>query len=305
MKLLRILLAAALAAALLCACGQAAPSPAPTPPPEPDEPVLSNDITALYCSDGNRLLRFHRDDEGNWLWTDDPSFPLDGRYVDILAAIVRELEALEPIPSPQGPETYDLYNVQQYITVRRQQKTSVTFHFGKQAESGEYYVNSTTDPDRICLAPERMMTAIGRSIYDMALLPQLPALSADRLQTVSVTCGEDTQTFTVRRGHWLLDDEDVTDEPRIRQLQELLAAPVLTRCLDYAPSAGAAELCGLAPPAAAVQAEYVDPDSGDASFTLCLGAPMGDDACCVTVNDDTTIYLMDSAALAVLRSWNE
>ena len=244
MRRLYLLLAAVLTAVLLCACGSSAPAPDPQPE-EPEQPSAEPQITALYCSDGDRLLRFHRDADGDWLWTDDISFPLDGRYVDALAAMLRELDALEAIPAPQGPESYDLYNVRRYVTVRWDDGVPVTYHVGKQAESGEYYVNSTADPDRICLAPERILAAMGRSIYDMALLPQLPALSPQQLRSVTVQCGDQEDQITVKRGRWLLDDRDVTDEPRVQQLIELLSAPALSRCLDYAPSEGAAALCGL------------------------------------------------------------
>lgn len=307
MKRLYLLLAALLTAALLCACGSSAPAPAPDPQPEEpaEQPAGESAVTALICSDGDRLLRFHRDDDGSWLWTDDVSFPLDGRYVDTLLAMTRELDTLQSIPSPQGPENYDLYNVRRYVTVRRDDGTSVTYRVGKQAESGEYYVNTTADPDRICLAPERMLSAMGRSIYDMALLPRLPALTTQSLRSVTVTRGDEETRITVKRGRWLLDDRDVTDETQMLQLAELLAAPAVSRCLDYAPSDGAAALCGLDPPAAMLEAEYTD--AGErASFVLSVGSLTADgSSCCVTVGDDGTIYLMDAGPLAVLRNWNE
>ena len=305
MRRVYLLLAAVLAAVLLCACGSSAPAPDPQPE-EPEQPSAEPQIMALYCSDGDRLLRFHRGADGSWLWTDDVSFPLDGRYVDTLTAMLRELDALEPIDAPQGPENYDLYNVRRYVTVRWDDGSAVTYHVGRQAESGVYYVNSTADPDRICLAPERILAAMGRSIYDMALLPQLPALSPRQLRSVTVRCGDREDQIAVKRGRWLLDDRDVTDEPRVQQLTELLAAPALSRCLDYAPSEGAAALCGLEPPAAALQVEYTDASGSAATFALSVGAPAADeDLCCVTVGGDTTIYLMDAGPLAVLRNWNE
>ena len=173
MRRVYLLLAAVLAAVLLCACGSSAPAPDPQPE-EPEQPSAEPQIMALYCSDGDRLLRFHRGADGSWLWTDDVSFPLDGRYVDTLTAMLRELDALEPIDAPQGPENYDLYNVRRYVTVRWDDGSAVTYHVGRQAESGVYYVNSTADPDRICLAPERILAAMGRSIYDWRCCPSCP-----------------------------------------------------------------------------------------------------------------------------------
>ena len=302
MKRLWLLCTAVLAAALLCACGQTTPAPRPAEPEPEPEPSVPR-IMALYCSDGERLLRFHRSGDGEWLWTDDVSFPLDGRYVDNLAAMVQALEGLEPLPSPEGPESYDLYNARKYLTVRWDSGKPVTYHFGKQTESGEYYVNSTADPDRICLAPERILTAMGRSVYDMALLPQLPAISSDRLQSVTIDCGDSSQRFDVKKGRWLQDDRDVTDEPRTERLRQLLESPALLGCLDYMPAPGAAALCGLEPPAVVFRAEYKNESGRVTVFSLSVGA-VRDDGCCVTVNDDPTIYLMDPGPLAVLLNWN-
>ena len=53
---------------LLCARAQKTPAPAPE----------AAQVISPVRSDGELPLRFHRDADGAWLWTDNPAFPLDG-----------------------------------------------------------------------------------------------------------------------------------------------------------------------------------------------------------------------------------
>ena len=295
---------AALCLLLLCACGQKIPAPTPEEPPEPEPKVPQ--VISLECSDGELTLRFHRGEDGAWLWTDDVSFPLDGRCVDEMLDDFAALETLVPLTDAEGPEAYGLYDAQKYITTRLSDGTSTTYRFGNESEAGAYYTCSDDAPDRICLASGQLLQRMGRSIYDMALLPTLPAIGADQVQYISVTRGDRTDRITGSPGAWRINNNEATDTQPVEQLLSLLAQPVLTQCVDYAPSDGAAALCGLEPPAAVLEAGYNAPSGDQETFTLTVGAVTDDgEACYVTVNDDTTLYLMDAAPLAVLRSWGE
>ena len=209
---------------------------------------------------------------------------------------------LTPLPESEGPETYGLLNARQFVTLQRSDGTTTTFRFGRDAGDGKCYVCSDQEPQRICIGSRELLEQMGRSIYDMAALPQLPAFTADTLRQVTVTRGERTDKLTVSGGKWRRGGDDVTGSDAVQQLLALLASPAVTRCVDFAPSPGAAALCGLEPPAAVLTVTGAE----DAALTLTVGSATEDGtACFVTVNDDTTIYLMDAAALDVLRTWNE
>ncbi len=293
-------LCAALCLMLLCACGQKQPTPiSPDPRPEPVAPR----VVSLVCSNGELTLRFHRGEDDLWVWTDNPAFPLDGSCVDALMELVPISEDLSSIPDPAGPEAYGLLDARKYATVGYSDGTSVTCRFGTKSEDGTYYASFDSDPDRICLAPGTLLDLVEQGIYPMAVLPDLPALSADQIREVSLTRGDRTDRITIANSRWMLGGSDMTEDPAVRQLAAFLAAPALTQCVDFAPSEGAAELCGLEPPAAVLQVVSTDPEN---SYTLTVGALTEDgSACFVTVNDDTTIYLMDAAALEAVRSGME
>ena len=290
------LLCAALCLLMLCACGRTNPAPAPEEPePEPEVPQ----VISLECSDGELTLRFHRGEDGTWLWTDNPAFPLDGARVDALLENAQSLSGLTPLPKAEGPEAYGLYDARKYVKLASSDGTTVTYRLGKTAESG-VYVNSDDDPARICVAPLSILSQVGQSIYTMALLPQLPALSADQVREVTLTRDGKSEQFTVYGGQWHLDGHDAAGQPEAAALQALLAKPELAGCADFDPSAGAAELCGLDPAVLTLQVTYVD-----GSYTLKVGAAAGEGRSgFVMLDDDTTIYLMDAAPFEALLSHN-
>ena len=272
---------------LLCACGQRAPAPAPE---EPEPAPAVPHVIALECSDGELTLRFRQDEAGTWIWTDNPDFPLDGTYVEALLEQAETLKNLTPIREAEGPEVYGLYDARKYMTLIISDGTSLTYRFGKEEDTG-CYVNSDENPTRICLAPLSILHQLGQSIYTMALLPDLPALSPDQIREVKVVRSDRTETFTVSGGQWHSDGQT---DPAV--LEAFLSAPKLTACADFAPSDGAAALCGLSPAALILEVTY---DGG--AYSLRAGSATGDSRF-VTLDDDTTIYLMDAAPLEALLS---
>lgn len=300
MKRILWLFCAALCLVLLCACGKKQPKPAaPEPEPEP-EPIR---IESLECSDGELTLRFHRDDDGRWVWTDNPGFALDDACVDALVDDAVALDALSPVPDAEGPEFYGLYDTRKYVTTGYSDGTSVTWRFGSRTDDGLYYASPESDPSRICLASGVLLEQAGQGIYVMAVLPELPALTEDQIQSVTVDRGGETAKYTLYNDQWRKDSRDITDPAELQALSDLLAAPALLRCVDYAPPEDAAQICGLNPPAAVVTVNCTDPD---VTYTLTVGTYAEDGAArFVTLGADTTIYLMDAAVLDPLSGANE
>ena len=286
-----------LTAALLCGCGEKTPAPTGTREPAAQADTRQ-EITSVLCSDGALTLRFRLADSGDWQWVDDTSFPLDVRQVEELLAAEAELEALTPIATDGESEDYGLSASKSYLTVAAGDDAQVTYFFGEKTDGG-YYCRSSADKERICVAPERIVQLLGRSIYDMALLPALPDLSAGALRSATVTRGDAQDRLTLSRGKWLRDGQDATAEEQVQKLASGLEGLSLAKCVDYDPAAAAAEICGLEPPAAQLQLEL---EKG--SFVLRVGAYDPEaNAYFVTVDEDTTIYLMGGDVPAVLAQW--
>jgi predicted small lipoprotein YifL len=301
-KYLRMITVLLLLAAMLGGCGRKAPE---TVQPddqqqEPEPSAVAEESTFVLCSDGSRTLRFRRDEDGVWQWIDDVSFPLDGQYVDQLIGLTQELEALTPIPQPDPPEYYGLVGAKSYLAIKRVDGTEITYRLGNQAEDGGYYCNSSDDENQIKVAPERIMALMGRSIYDMALLPQLPQMSVKEIKSVTITRGDAADRLTVSRGKWMREKTDVSEDLAVTRLAAALESAAVARCADYAPADGAAEVCGLEPPAATAEIELAK-----TTLTIRVGSFNSyENAWYVTVGDDTTIYLMAGDLPALLAEWS-
>ena len=111
---------------------------------------------------------------------------------------------------------------------------------------------------------------MSETIYDMCDLPELPVLTEDTIQSITVEgtastllrplgteTDEDTGTETVT---WAAGGEDVTELESTGDLLSDLEGISLTKCVDYKPTDEAAELCGFSAPRAVVTGPLPDGD---------------------------------------------
>ena len=220
----RWIFAAALLAALalLCGCGQKDAQPKQSDVTVNTVPVEG--VTLLELSDGDVTLRFAREDD-KWYWAEDRTFPLDQQAV-------AEGELSE----------YGLESPQKYVTATADGADS-TIYVGSQTADGHWY--ALTPDGVVRLAAQADGEALSRSIYDMAVLPELPVITEENLISLTLTGAEGKQvTFSV--------DESGARKSGTRDVTEKTAALVaelgkleVTACVDYDPADGAAAVCGL------------------------------------------------------------
>lgn len=286
-----------LLAVLLCGCGKKSETPVEPETPEPT--VTTEESTSVFCCDGTHTLRFRRNDQEDWQWIDDVSFPLDGQYVDQLIEAARTLDVLPAVPDPEPPAFYGLLDSNSYLSITRSDESEIVYRIGNEAEGGGYYCNSSDDEERIRVVPDSVVALLGRSIYDMALLPEFPDLSAKQIKSVTITRDGVSDCLTVSRGKWLRDKTVVSDFDAVSRLAAGLEDLSVLRCVDYAPSAGAWKICGLDPAAATLEVE-----TGKASVTIYVGGyDEADSAYYVTIGDDPTIYLIGGELPALVAGW--
>ena len=87
---------------LLSACGHKNTEPERKDAATQTVPVEG--ITGLTLCDGDVTLRFEKDEEGSWIWHDDPAFPLEQSAMDELLARLRVTQrrlALVKADTPQ------------------------------------------------------------------------------------------------------------------------------------------------------------------------------------------------------------
>ena len=277
---------------LLCGCGKKEAQPQQEDMAVNIVPVEG--VTALELCDGEVTLRFARTDD-TWHWVDDGTFPLDQDAVAALLALPSSLAAAEPVQGQGELSGYGLETPRRYVTATADGADS-TIYVGSQTSDGHWYVLT---PDGVVrLAAQADGEALSRSIYDMAVLPELPAITEENLISLTLTGAEGKQvTFSVdESGARRSGARDVTE--KTAELVDELGKLAVTACVDYDPADGAAAVCGLDVPEAILAVNYVNAHGGDGALTLTVGGSTGDGGRYVTLNGDATIYRMEETGLA-------
>lgn len=277
---------------LLCGCGKKEAQPQQEDMAVNIVPVEG--VTALELCDGEVTLRFARTDD-TWHWVDDGTFPLDQNAVAALLALPSSLAAAEPVQGQGELSGYGLETPKKYVTATADGADS-TIYVGSQTSDGRWYVLT---PDGVVrLAAQADGEALSRSIYDMAVLPELPAITEENLISLTLTGAEGKQvTFSVdESGVRRSGARDVTE--KTASLVDELGKLAVTACVDYDPADGAAAVCGLDVPEAILAVNYINAHGGDGALTLTVGGSTGDGGRYVTLNGDATIYRMEETGLA-------
>lgn len=277
---------------LLCGCGKKEAQPQQEDMAVNTVPVEG--VTALELCDGEVTLRFARTDD-TWYWVDDGTFPLDQNAAAELLALPSSLAAAEPVQDQGELSGYGLETPRRYVTATADGADS-TIYVGSQTSDGHWYVLT---PDGVVrLAAQADGEALSRSIYDMAVLPELPAITEENLISLTLTGAEGKQvTFSVdESGVRKSGARDVTE--KTAELVDELGKLAVTACVDYDPADGAAAVCGLDVPEAILAVNYVNAHGGDGALTLTVGGSTGDGGRYVTLNGDATIYRMEETGLA-------
>ena len=292
-RLLRLTALALGLTLLLSACGHKNTEPERKDAATQTVPVEG--ITGLTLCDGDVTLRFEKDEAGSWIWHDDPTFPLEQSAMDELLALPAALDGGETVTDGQELSVYGLETPAKYITVTADGEDA-TYYVGEETTDGRWYVLA---PDgRVLYASAESKALLSRSIYDMAVLPQLPVIAPEQVVSVTILTPERTVAFLTDDGVRRSANRDVTAQTAA--LVEELGALTVTACVDYHPAEGAAAVCGLDEPALTLAMNYLSDTGADKALTLAVGLPTGDGGRYVTLDGETTIYRMEEASLAQL-----
>ena len=270
--------------------------------------------TALSYENGSFTLSFSLDENGNWVWADDPSFPLDNTTI---LGITSHLASWKPQQTVTDEAVladagFDQPNGSLTATSAGGETTLL---FGRTTTDGNsYYVRLNGDETTAYILPGTLYQLMSRPIYDMMELPELPELTEDRLLSVTIQ-GPDEEDGTVGRvtvltayqgeegTSWRGDGANITDAPVVRALLEDFAALTITKCMDYHPSDDAAALCGFDSPAAKVSIRYTTETDAEQTLQLTIGSRLPDETGrYVQLGDDSTIYFLPTELLDPLMA---
>ena len=303
-KYTALFLALILSLAALAGCGQKEPQP-PTDEDETlgqeqtDTPAPEIFSNSIECCVGDTTLRFEHNKQDQWIWKDEPTFPLDITYVEALAATVDKILALQPIATDKTAEDLGLDSEDKYLTVTDDKGHRLTWYLGDTDSSGCYYMRAARDEtETFYLAPAELTEQISRNIYDMMVLPQVQQMAVDHITALTVVYGEKTlSTAPNESGVWMDGKNNIN--LKMQDVLEGLSRLQIASCVDFNPSSKAAAICGLEEPQATVSVDFLNSVGIAGTLTFSLGNRLGA-GYCVTLPDDTTIYSIEASVLEPL-----
>lgn len=259
--------------------------------PVTDASYLEYDNSQVTC-------RFRKEEE-TWKWVDNEEFPLDAAYIEEILAALEGLNSTLTAAEPTvDPADCGLDEPDRYMTVTVGEETT-TLRFGDQKASGEWYMSVDGSSD-VYLAADDFVRLMDRRIYDMAVLPTLPELTDDNLTTITVRSSENNKyaRLTKTDEGWISENRLAPE--KAEAVETALAEFSFDSCFNFDPSPDAAPLCGLDVPSAVITAAYINTVGTETTMTLSLGTLRQDGFYYVTLNDDTTVYLVSQGKVAPL-----
>lgn len=276
-----------------------------------------------YCN-GSTTLSFSLNDEGKWYWTNDADFPLDQDY---LTKMVNTLSALKPQQTITDGDTLDAYGLStptQTLTATSDNGQTTTIALGNATTDGNsYYMLMNGSETPVYIISDELSKEMAVGIYDMCLLPDLPSLTENQLNSITLAgpvttvlsaaheetpadadsssssgSSSDSGTAVTK---WSSGGTDVTDDKQVQGIVKQILGLSLDACVDYRPTDDAAALCGFDKPDAVITVKYTGEGNADGTLTLTVGGRVLDgDGRYVRVNDDTTVYRMAADKLDML-----
>ncbi len=276
--------------------------------------VLSgtDDVTALDWKNKDTTISLAPDENGNWYWTGNPDFPLDPAYPGQLLETLSSLTPQQTITHGDTLESYGLDEPSRTLTATHADGTATLYQLGRDTTDGKScYLLLDGDESTVYIIDGSLRDQLDLGIYNMMDLPELPALTEEKLVSIQISGtaetsltaadkppeGDETETEV----HWYSGGTDVTDDAQ--DVVTALSALSLDSCADFDPSDKAVSLCSLETPTATIQVIYLDDKGAEQTLTLYVGSKSADGTgCYVRMDDDTTIYIMTSATLETLLS---
>lgn len=266
--------------------------------------AVSVAFTDISYTLGDVGLQFTTDDNGQWLWLDDPDFPLDGSYLETMSQGLDVLSAQQTIvlEETQSLSEYGLDKPWASVTAVRSDGSAYTFAFGNATTDGKaHYATKNGDETTVYIYGTDWLAPVHLPIYDMCALPTLPTLDGEAVVSVVINQGETSQSLSLDMQGTTATWTSGTDVVEAPGLLPALCALQLEKCFSFKPSEKAVTICGFDAPTATISVTYNDENGETMRLLVYLGTLAMDESYrYVRYNDDTTIYLLDASTADAL-----
>lgn len=265
--------------------------------------------TALEYDNGSATLSFACGEDGGWYWVSEPDFPLEDSTVQSILALIGALKPQQTLELPEDLSEYGLDVPHASLTAATADGAVLSIDMGITTTDGNSYYALINNDGNLYIIADTLYLAMGTAIYDMCVLPTLPALSEDALNSVLLQSPlgegaedeEPSRSVTVLSAvrsedgavTWRSGGANVTDSADVRALLGDLAALQVSKCVDYRPSDEAAVFCGFDDPVT-LSVGYTADTGAEESFLMYVGTQNTDGTGrYVRIGDGNAIYLME------------
>ena len=204
--------------------------------------------------EGTTMTFAYQDD--TWSYEEDPDFPLKSTLANSKLNNLTNISVSRKLEDPAELSEYGLDDPMMEVTVEKTDDTSFTLYIGDEnASTGDYYA-MVDDGEEIYTIGSSLVSALSLDIYDLAEAEELPGISSENIQSVTVEKDGETNTFTCDSTGlvWTLTAADGTENAvDSTSLDTLLAEAAdlsFDRMVDY--KGEDLEQYGLKEPAATV-----------------------------------------------------
>lgn len=156
-----------------------------------------DEVTGISIHDGDTQLDFEKIN-GTWYTTEDKDFPVDQ---DKMSALVSEYSDVESSRSLVNGDDLSAYGLDApSLTISVTDGNGVVTQLLVGDKVGDEYYLKTADSDTIYTVDDTVVSTVsGLTLYDYVKINQLPTVTADQIENITIDAGDKT---------YVLDAED-------------------------------------------------------------------------------------------------
>jgi len=290
------------------------------------------DITSISFENSGTVLSFEKQDD-KWVYADNTDFPLDVTYIETIATLLADLQAVSSYEDADTLAAYGLDSPSYQLTAETKGGDSFQIYIGDL--TGSYYYARVEGSDAVYTIAEDLVTGISYQLLDLVELETFPTLSQENLEAVTFSIGNltltknatatdieveqdtgevdengdaiyETVTQTNYTYTWYIGDIETGQEISsgntiLTGLLDALPLLSFSSCYNYAPDDAAFAACGLDGNATKITIEYAE-----VTVVLLIGNAADEaGSYYATLEGSDMIYIMSSTYTSVLLNVDE
>lgn len=263
----------------------------------------SGDFASITRKSGSTTLSFTRNEDGDWIWADDPSVPITSERLEQFQDVLLNLTPQQTITDGDTQKAYGFESPTCVYTVTDSTGKETVYTLGKTTTDGtSRYLQIDGDQTTTYIVSDTLYAALDVPIYEMVVLPALPHADQNALVSITVEGKTDTSILPLKANDgniiWNCSGTDRTGEADLATFLNEVTELSLSGCANYKPTEKAATLCGFDNPTMTLTVVWENEYGTEQTFILTVGGVTLDQTNrYARLNDDPAIYTVDNLTI--------